>query len=42
VALRDIPLVQTLALLIAVVYIALNILADLLVVLLVPKLRTAV
>jgi peptide/nickel transport system permease protein len=41
VALRDIPLVQSLAVLIAAVYIALNILADLLVVLLVPKLRTS-
>ncbi len=38
---RDIPLVQTVAVLIAAVYLALNILADLLVVLLIPKLRTA-
>jgi peptide/nickel transport system permease protein len=38
---RDIPLVQTVALLIAAVYLALNIFADLLVVLLIPKLRTA-
>jgi len=41
VALRDIPLVQALALLIAAVYIFLNILADVLVVFLIPKLRTA-
>lgn len=41
VALRDIPLVQALALLIAAVYISLNILADVLVVFLIPKLRTA-
>lgn len=38
---RDAPLVLGLALVIAAVYIALNIAADLLVVLLVPKLRTA-
>lgn len=38
---RDAPLVLGLALVIAAVYIAINILADLLVVLLVPKLRTA-
>lgn len=38
---RDIPLVQTVALMIAAVYLALNILADLLVVLLIPKLRTS-
>jgi ABC-type dipeptide/oligopeptide/nickel transport system permease component len=41
VALRDIPLVQALAVLIAVLYIAVNIATDLVVVLLVPKLRTA-
>jgi peptide/nickel transport system permease protein len=41
VASRDIPLVQTVALLIAAVYLVLNIVADLLVVLLIPKLRTA-
>jgi peptide/nickel transport system permease protein len=41
VALRDIPLVQALALLIAAVYIALNIIADVLVIVLIPKLRTA-
>ena len=41
VAVRDIPLVEALSVLIAAVYIALNILADFLVVLLVPKLRTA-
>jgi peptide/nickel transport system permease protein len=41
VASRDIPLVQTVALLIAAVYLLLNIVADLLVVLLIPKLRTA-
>ena len=40
VATRDIPVVQSVALLIAVVYIVINIVADLLVVLLVPKLRT--
>ncbi len=38
---RDVPFVQSLGLLIAIVYIALNVIADLLVVLLVPKLRTA-
>jgi peptide/nickel transport system permease protein len=41
VSVRDIPLVEALAVLIAAVYIALNIVADLLVVLLVPRLRTA-
>ena len=41
VGVRDIPLVQALALLIAAVYIALNILADVLVIFLIPKLRTA-
>jgi peptide/nickel transport system permease protein len=41
VSVRDIPLVEALAILIAGVYIALNIVADFLVVLLVPKLRTA-
>jgi peptide/nickel transport system permease protein len=41
VAIRDVREVQSVALVIAVVYIALNILADLLVVLLVPKLRTS-
>jgi peptide/nickel transport system permease protein len=38
---RDIPIVQSVALLIAAVYIAINILADVVIVLLVPKLRTA-
>jgi peptide/nickel transport system permease protein len=41
VAARDIPFVQCIALLVAAVYLALNILADLLVVLMIPKLRTA-
>jgi peptide/nickel transport system permease protein len=41
VSVRDVPLVEALAVLIAAVYIGLNILADVLVVLLVPKLRTA-
>jgi peptide/nickel transport system permease protein len=38
---RDIPVVQAVAMLIAAFYIAINILADVAVVLLVPKLRTA-
>jgi len=38
---RDIPVVQSVALLTAAVYIGINILADVLIVLLVPKLRTA-
>jgi peptide/nickel transport system permease protein len=38
---RDIPVVQAVATMIAVVYIAINIAADLIVVLLIPKLRTA-
>lgn len=38
---RDIPLVQSVALLLAAVFIAVNIVADLLVVFLIPKLRTA-
>ncbi|HEY7731776.1 MAG TPA: ABC transporter permease [Gaiellaceae bacterium] len=41
VAIRDVREVQSVAIVIAAVYIALNIVADLLVVLLVPKLRTA-
>ena len=41
VALRDIPFVQSVALLIAISYVVLNILADLAVLLLVPKLRTS-
>ncbi len=41
VAIRDVREVQSVAILIAAVYITLNIVADLLVVLLVPKLRTA-
>ena len=41
VAARDIPLVQSVALLLAAVFIALNIAADLMVVFLIPKLRTA-
>jgi peptide/nickel transport system permease protein len=40
VALRDIPFVQSVALLIAISYVVLNVLADLAVLLLVPKLRT--
>jgi peptide/nickel transport system permease protein len=40
VAIRDVRAVQSVALLVAAVYVALNILADLLVLLLVPKLRT--
>jgi peptide/nickel transport system permease protein len=40
VAIRDVRVVQSIAFLIAFVYIAINIVADLLVVLLVPKLRT--
>ncbi len=38
---RDIPLVQSVALLLAAVFIVINIVADLLVVFLIPKLRTA-
>jgi peptide/nickel transport system permease protein len=38
---RDLPLVQALAVMIAVVYIAINVLADVIVVLLIPKLRTS-
>lgn len=38
---RDIPVVQAIAMLIAIVYIAINVLADLIVVLLIPRLRTA-
>jgi peptide/nickel transport system permease protein len=41
VSVRDVPVVQSVTLLLAAFYIALNILADLIVVLLVPKLRTA-
>lgn len=41
VAIRDVRVVQSIAFLIAFAYIAINIVADLLVVLLVPKLRTA-
>jgi peptide/nickel transport system permease protein len=41
VAIRDVRAVQSIALLIAVAVVALNLLADLLVLLLVPKLRTA-
>jgi peptide/nickel transport system permease protein len=37
---RDIPVVQALTLLIAAVYIVLNLIADMVVILLVPKLRT--
>jgi peptide/nickel transport system permease protein len=40
VAIRDVREVQSIAILIAAIYIGLNILADLLQVLLVPKLRT--
>lgn len=40
VALRDIPVVTAIAFLLAALYVAINVLADLLVVLLVPKLRT--
>jgi peptide/nickel transport system permease protein len=38
---RDVPVVQSIAMLIALLYIAVNIVADLAVVLLIPKLRTA-
>jgi peptide/nickel transport system permease protein len=38
---RDIPLVQTIALLIAAFYFAVNIVTDIVLVMLVPKLRTA-
>ena len=41
VAIRDVRAVQSIAIMIAAVYIAINIVADVLVVLLVPKLRTA-
>jgi peptide/nickel transport system permease protein len=41
VAIRDVRAVQSIAVLVAAVYVGLNILADVLVVLLVPKLRTA-
>jgi peptide/nickel transport system permease protein len=41
VAARDIPYVQAAALLVAIVYLTLNVVSDLLVVLLIPKLRTA-
>lgn len=41
VATRDIPLVQALAMLIAAIYVVINVVADLVVVLLIPKLRTA-
>ena len=41
VAARDVPFVQCIALLLAAVYLTLSIVADLLVVLLIPKLRTA-
>jgi peptide/nickel transport system permease protein len=42
VSVRDIPIVQALAVLIAALYIGINIVADVIVVLLIPKLRTAV
>jgi peptide/nickel transport system permease protein len=42
VAARDIPVVQAIALLIAAVYISINIIADLLVILLVPRVRTSI
>jgi len=41
VAIRDVPFVQAVALIIAAVYVTLNIVADLVVVFLIPKLRTA-
>jgi peptide/nickel transport system permease protein len=41
VQLRDLPVVQAVTMLLAAVYIAINIIADLIVVLLIPKLRTA-
>ena len=41
VAIRDVREVQSLAMLVAAVYITINIVADLLVVLLVPRLRTS-
>jgi len=40
VGIRDIPFVQSVSLIVAAVYLSLNILADLLVVMLIPKLRT--
>ena len=39
---RDIPVVQSVTLILALVYIVINLIADLVVVLLVPKLRTSV
>ena len=42
VSVRDIPVVQAIAILIATLYIGINIVADLVVVLLIPKLRTTV
>ena len=41
VTLRDLPTVQAITMIIAAIYIAINILADLVVIMLVPKLRTA-
>lgn len=41
VTLRDLPVVQAITMIIAAIYIGINILADLAVVMLVPKLRTA-
>jgi peptide/nickel transport system permease protein len=38
---RDVPFVQSVSLIIATIYLAINIVADLLVVLLIPKLRTS-
>jgi peptide/nickel transport system permease protein len=38
---RDVPVVQSLTLLIAAFYLMVNLLADIVVILLVPKLRTA-
>jgi peptide/nickel transport system permease protein len=41
VAARDVPVIQSVAVLIAAVYVGLNIVADVLVILVVPKVRTA-
>ena len=40
VGVRDLPVVQAIVMYVALLYIAINILADLLVVLVIPKLRT--
>jgi peptide/nickel transport system permease protein len=41
VALRDMPVVQTVAMLMAAIYVGLNMLADIATILVTPKLRTA-